>query len=151
MADNWIISGGTALKFMPQDYTDDESILVQVMVWCLQATNHYMIQCWPRCMTRYTLGHNVTIGLLASWRFSAYLSRHPKPLVWLARFAHIRYHGPIVCLFGFKSTPDSIFTAQQCKCSPVIYHCHLWCVLGYHPRGGSVILLKFRIDRTIIF
>ena len=26
----------------------DESILVQVMAWCRQATSHYLNQCWPR-------------------------------------------------------------------------------------------------------
>ena len=35
---------------MPLDLTDDKSTLVQVMVWCRQATSHYLSQCWPRSM-----------------------------------------------------------------------------------------------------
>ena len=38
---------------MPLDLTDNKSILVQVMVWCRQATNHYLSQCWPRFMSPY--------------------------------------------------------------------------------------------------
>ena len=38
---------------MPLDLTDDKSTLVQVlvMVWCRQATSHYLSQCWPRSMS----------------------------------------------------------------------------------------------------
>ena len=39
------------LRCMPQDLTDDKSILVQVMTWCRQATSHYLSQCWPRSMS----------------------------------------------------------------------------------------------------
>ena len=35
-----------ALRWMPQDLTDDKSTLVQVMAWCRQATSHYLSQCW---------------------------------------------------------------------------------------------------------
>ena len=35
------------------DFTDDESTLVQVMVWCRQAANHYLSQCWPRSLPLY--------------------------------------------------------------------------------------------------
>ena len=35
-------------RWMPLDLTEDKSILVQVMVWCHQATSHYLNQCWPR-------------------------------------------------------------------------------------------------------
>ena len=44
----WGISYEIALRWMPQDLTDDKSTLVQVMAWCLQATSHYLSQCWPR-------------------------------------------------------------------------------------------------------
>ena len=36
------ISSETALKWIPQDFTDDKSALVQVMAWCLQAPSHYL-------------------------------------------------------------------------------------------------------------
>ena len=49
----WGISYEIALKWMPQDLTDDKSKLVQVMAWCHQATSHYLSQCWPRSMSPY--------------------------------------------------------------------------------------------------
>ena len=39
-----------AHRRMPQDITDDKSTLVQVMIWCLQATSHYLNLCWPRSL-----------------------------------------------------------------------------------------------------
>ena len=42
-----------ALIWMSMDLTDDKSTLVQVMVWCRQATSHYLNQCWPRSTSPY--------------------------------------------------------------------------------------------------
>ena len=42
-----------ALRWMPQDLTDDKSTYVQVMGWCRQATSHYPSQSWPRSMLPY--------------------------------------------------------------------------------------------------
>ena len=42
-----------ALRWMPWDFTDDKSTLVQVMAWCRQAPSHYLSQCWPRSMSPY--------------------------------------------------------------------------------------------------
>ena len=47
----WGISYWIALRWMPQDLTDDKSTLVQVIAWCRQATSHYLSQCWPRSMS----------------------------------------------------------------------------------------------------
>ena len=49
--DGWRISCDIALIWMPLDFTDDQSALVQVMAWCCQATSHYLIQCWPSPMS----------------------------------------------------------------------------------------------------
>ena len=38
---------------MSLDFTDDQSILVQVMAWCRQAAIHYLSQCWPRSLLSY--------------------------------------------------------------------------------------------------
>ena len=51
------ISSETSLWWMPRYLNDDLSALVQVMVWCCQATSHYMNQCWPSSMTSSC--HNV--------------------------------------------------------------------------------------------
>ena len=51
--DGWGISCELALRWMSLDFTDDQSMLVQVMAWCRQATSHYMSQCWPRSLSPY--------------------------------------------------------------------------------------------------
>ena len=51
--DGWGISYEIALIWMSLDFTDDQPTLVQVMVWCRQATNHYLSQCWPRSLSPY--------------------------------------------------------------------------------------------------
>ena len=53
MNGGWDISYEIALRWMPQDFADDKSTLVQVMAWCHQATSHYLSQCWPRSMSPY--------------------------------------------------------------------------------------------------
>ena len=50
--DGWDISHEIARRRISLDLTDEESTLLQVMVWCHQATSHYLGQCWPR-MTQY--------------------------------------------------------------------------------------------------
>ena len=57
------------LRGMPQDLTDDKSTLVQVMAWCLQATSHYLKQCWPRSPTLYgvTRPQWVNMRILLPW------------------------------------------------------------------------------------
>ena len=47
------ISSGIALKWMPWDFTDDGSTLVQVMARCRQATSHYQSQSWLKPMLSY--------------------------------------------------------------------------------------------------
>ena len=43
-------SHDNALRWMPQDLTDDKSALVQVMAWCRQAPSHYLSKCLLRSM-----------------------------------------------------------------------------------------------------
>ena len=44
-----------ALKWMPQNLTNEKSTLDQVMAWCLTAPSHYLSQCWPRSMSPYAI------------------------------------------------------------------------------------------------
>ena len=44
-------SHGNAMRWMPQDLTDDKSTLGQVMAWCHQASNLHLNQCWPSSLT----------------------------------------------------------------------------------------------------
>ena len=41
------------LCWMPQDFTNNQSILVQIMAWGFQATLHYPGLCWPRSLSPY--------------------------------------------------------------------------------------------------
>ena len=51
--DGWGISCEINLIWMSQDFTDDQSTLVQVMACCRWATSHYLSQCWPRSLSPY--------------------------------------------------------------------------------------------------
>ena len=53
VTDSWVISCEIPLCQMSLNFTDVKSTLVQVMVWCRQATSHYLNQCWPRSMSPY--------------------------------------------------------------------------------------------------
>ena len=52
MIHGWGISWIT-LRWISLDLTDDKSTLVQVMVWCRQATGNYLIECITRYMSPY--------------------------------------------------------------------------------------------------
>ena len=55
MIDSWGISCEITLIWMPLEFTDDQSTLVQVMAWCHQATSHYLSQCWHRSLSPYDI------------------------------------------------------------------------------------------------
>ena len=55
MIDGWVISGEITPRWMLLDFTDDKSILVQVMAWCRQATSHYLSQWSPGSMSPYII------------------------------------------------------------------------------------------------
>ena len=40
-----------ALRYMPQNLTNEKSTLVQVIAWCRQATSRYLSQCQSRFMS----------------------------------------------------------------------------------------------------
>ena len=42
-----------ALRWIPQNFTNEKSTLLQVMAWCHQATSHYLSWCWPKSMSPY--------------------------------------------------------------------------------------------------
>ena len=48
---SWGTRWEIALRWMPQNFTDEKSTLVQVMAWCRQVTSHYLIQCWQQAIT----------------------------------------------------------------------------------------------------
>ena len=85
-------SHDNALQWMPQELTDDKSTLVQVMVWCRQATSHYLSQCWPRSLLPYvvtrpqwvkTIPHvrqwDIYLMCEIPWLLMDYLCKEPEP------------------------------------------------------------------------
>ena len=70
--DGWSISCKIILKWMPMDFTDGKSTLVQVMAWCHRASSHYLSQCWPRSLSPYdvTRPQWVKNGTLCTWWLS---------------------------------------------------------------------------------
>ena len=57
-------------RWIPQNSTDDESTLVQVMAWCHQATNHYLSQCWSRTMSPYGITMPQWAKKMTWWLYS---------------------------------------------------------------------------------
>ena len=76
-------------RWMPWNPTDEKSKLVQVMVWCRQATSHYLSLCWPTSLSPYvvirthwvkTVEHTSnTVGVT---EMPVYLNIAPKKLFW---------------------------------------------------------------------
>ena len=52
---------------MPQNPFNEKSTLVQVMAWCRQATSHYLIQCWPRFMSPYSVTRPQWVNDYIKW------------------------------------------------------------------------------------
>ena len=52
------------LMWMSLNFTDDQSTLVQVMVWCRQATSYYLSPCWPRSLSPYDVSRPQWINSL---------------------------------------------------------------------------------------
>ena len=87
---------------MSMDLTGDESTLVQVMVWCHQATGHYLNQCWFSYMTPYDLTRPQCVNHGPNW-----YTRHPctktchynyTRIPW--RHMGVSYHQQFDCLFN---------------------------------------------------
>ena len=82
-----------ALTWMPQDFTDDESTLVQIMAWCHQATSHYLSQCWPCCMSPFGITRPQWVHVLnLFWKYKSnfevsaisfiFFRNHPQSNQW---------------------------------------------------------------------
>ena len=97
-------SHDSALRWIPQDLTDDKSTLVQVMAWRRQATSHYLSQCWLSSLSPYGVAR-------LQWVNTACNST-----VW-----HI--HKPTI-LSLFLST--SILHAIRAKITLVANHSYKW-------------------------
>ena len=104
----FIISCGTALKWMPQDHTDDELSVVQVMAWCRQATSHYLSQVWPWYMPPCHVaspGHNASKNHLQFWNniltlTPNYICSPTQPFVlWVACLHILKDHNTLLSYY----------------------------------------------------
>ena len=82
MIDGWGISFEIAVMWMTLDFTDDQSILVQVIAWCRQATSHYLSQCWPRSLSSYGVTRPQWVeSFHTKWFFPASSTAQPVPII----------------------------------------------------------------------
>ena len=72
----WGIFLEIAHRCLSQDFTDDKSILVQVMAWCHQATSHYLSQCCPRSLSPYGVTRPQWVNSLSSSDMHLYTKQH---------------------------------------------------------------------------
>ena len=98
----WDISYEIASIYMPPDFTDDQSTLVQVMAWCRQATSHYLSQCWPRSLSPYGVTRPQWVNLAGP--------KQTNPLVADGSFKQLHCERIFVFSFNFNRTP--FFKAQ---------------------------------------
>ena len=127
-----------ALRWMPLDFTDDKSVLVQVMAWCRQATSHYLSPCWLRmiCRQMASLGlnelrcfvlhfseKNILVPycfIVANWqRLGMASSRRTKILHW--RHMGVMASKIITCQRCLKVEKKSYFNCVQIRSSSTIF------------------------------
>ena len=110
----WGISCEIALIWMSQDFTNDQSILVQVMAWCHQAPSHYLSQCWPRSLSPY----GVT---MPQWVNSFW----PRDAIW-HQWCHMASQNMVNIGWGIGLLTDSNKPIHQ----PMLTNNH-WCLVAF--------------------
>ena len=55
-----------AIRWMPHNFINGKSTLVQVMACCHQATSHYLNQCWPKSLFPNSIPRPQWVNLLTS-------------------------------------------------------------------------------------
>ena len=105
-------SYGNALQWMPQDLTDDESTLVQVMAWCRQATSHYLSQCLPRSLSPYGVTRPRWVNANTPNYHSGLYSPQPYPPCNNFLSSHVHPCNNILSAFLHNSAP----------CNDIYYH-----------------------------
>ena len=100
-----IIDGGgisyeIALRWLPLNFNDDKSTLVQVMAWCRQATSHPLNQCWPISLSPYGVTRQHWVKTCINKRLSMLLiSSAPMPLY--LEYTHL-LKCKVIPIFGVK-------------------------------------------------
>ena len=125
------ISCEIALMWKPLD-TCGMSLLIRVMAWFRQATNHYMNQSWPRYMSRNYVTRPQCfineISLKCSWRSSS------KVFIGSGNLLTTNSHDGVIKLKHFpRYWPCGEFTAHRWIPLTKAIDAELWCFLWYAP------------------
>ena len=121
----WYSCWGTrceiALCWMPQNFINGKSTLVQVMAWCHQATSHYLSQCWPRSLSPYGVTRRQRVKNV---RCKSSCHRHPCLLP--RHHHHIHFVIPKQCSLGTEPhirvcSSFSQYSQVPSQCG-IIYH-----------------------------
>ena len=143
-------SNDNALRWMPWDFTNDKSTLVQVMARCRQATSHYLSQCWPSSMspTHHTVspGHNELNQSSRRMR-TRVPSQHKDHL---SRYGDFHYRSQYHVCWGHQATASILgqFSLEYCsfstqgfawgQCLPCL-HSQVWLMLSSMMKRHAVI------------
>ena len=82
---------------MPRDLIHDKSILVQVMAWCLQATSHYLSQCYPSYMSPYGVTRPQWVITLQLRQNGSHFGDHIFKLIFLHKNWRILNQISLIC------------------------------------------------------
>ena len=121
MTHSWVIPCGISMRRMPQDLTDDESTLVQVMAWCHQATSHCLSQCGPR----FRLAYGITGP---QWVKRRDLTNSQGPSKVKISFTFQVSNKGLVLAAQYSNTPDKF---QKSDFHSYIFPV-LTCLVAYH-------------------
>ena len=72
-----------ALRWMPQDLTDDKSALVQVMAWWRQTTSHYLSQWWLNSLSSYGIARSQRVTRPVWWKQGLFKWKYFRSITWL--------------------------------------------------------------------
>ena len=114
MIDGSGISCEIALIWMPLNFIDDHSALVQVMAWCRQATSHYLGQCWPRSLSPYGVTSPQWVNILLTKSHYPYHDNDDdtEDIVWInSNPAGIRYRA--LCNIGYPYETHPKLNSRQ--------------------------------------
>ena len=127
--------------WMPWDLTDDKSLLVQVMSWCRQTSNHYLSQCWPRSM----LPFGITWPQLVKQNntVSDYSTRR---VIYPISYSNIQYNQTVHCQkFNNGKFPQSQFWVTI----PQILNWLEWTMCYFYNTHGTKLIPGANFTNTI--
>ena len=110
ISDWWL--GYHTWNWMSLDFTDtdDKSTFVQAMAWCLQATSHYLSQCWPRSMLPYGVIGQQSINTVILLQCQITIEKQLRWLSWHTCMTIGIWNSDACRIFR------ALLNIQQCAC-----------------------------------